>query len=331
MNTHANISRHIPTTALAVLILVLVACAQTTPTSEHRVSTATPGATKAQAPSEQATNTPEQTKAQEPTTVPEPAATLKPTPEPTETPEGLLTNFGDGTWRVGIDIMAGTYRIDGADSCYWARTNDLTGSSESIIANENPRGPALVTIAPTDAGFESKRCGTWELAEAVKPTEPSTQINDGTWRVGIDIVAGTYRSDGTDSCYWARTSDFAGSSESIIANENPRGPALVTIAPTDAGFTSKHCGEWVLAETIKPTEPSTQVDDGTWRVGIDIVAGTYRSDGTDGCYWARTSDFAGTSASIIANENPRGPAVVTIAPTDTGFTSRRCGKWVLAD
>jgi hypothetical protein len=345
MNTHINIRRYIPALALVVLVLVLVACEQTTPTSEPRVSTATrataEATAEAQAPSEQATNTPEQTKTSEPITVPKPTDILRPTPKPTDilrptpkptdTPEGPLTNFGDGTWRVGSDIVAGTYRIDGTDSCYWARTSDFAGTSESIIANENPRGPAVVTIAPTDAGFTSKRCGTWVLAETVKPTEPSARIDDGTWRVGIDVVAGTYRSDGTDSCYWARTSDFTGSSESIIANDNPRGPALVTIAPTDAGFTCKRCDKWVLAETIKPPEPSTQIDDGTWRVGIDIVAGTYRSDGTDSCYWARTSDFAGTSESIIANDNPRGPAVVTIAPTDAGFTSKRCGKWAPAD
>ena len=168
------------------------------------------------------------------------------TDTPSETTDDPIASFGDGTWQVGIDIEAGTYRTDGTDSCYWERVSDFTGAFGAIIANDNPRGPAVVTILEADAGFTSKRCGTWALSETVKPGVPATSIEDGTWRVGIDIEAGTYRTDGTDSCYWERVSDFTGDFRALIANENPRGPALVTILASDAGFTSKRCGTWEL-------------------------------------------------------------------------------------
>jgi len=82
MNIYRNARRYIPVLVLAVLILVSLACGETTPTSEPRVSTATPEAAETQAPSEQATNTPE------PTDVPEPTDT----PVPTNTPEPAYTD-----------------------------------------------------------------------------------------------------------------------------------------------------------------------------------------------------------------------------------------------
>lgn len=88
-------------------------------------------------------------------------------------------------------------------------------------------------------------------------------------------------------------------------------------------------------ETTEPTQATTNTPappsfgDGTWIVGSDIPAGTYRTSGSDSCYWERLSGFGGTFAEIIANANPDGQVVVTILPTDKGFTSERCGTWVM--
>lgn len=69
--------------------------------------------------------------------------------------------FEDGTYQVGSDIQAGTYKADPGGSCYWARLRDLTGGANSILANGLPSGPTLVTILPSDTAFESDGCGTW--------------------------------------------------------------------------------------------------------------------------------------------------------------------------
>ena len=83
-------------------------------------------------------------------------------------------------------------------------------------------------------------------------------------------------------------------------------------------------------EAAVPEEPSNNFIDGTHMVGSDIQAGTYRNDGSsDRCYWARLSGFGGTTADIIANDNPDGQAYVTIDPSDTAFESKRCGRWEL--
>lgn len=67
---------------------------------------------------------------------------------------------GSGVYRVGEDIQPGTYRSE-ADSCYWARLAGFSGSLGDIIANDNVSGTAYVTIAPSDAAFETSRCGDW--------------------------------------------------------------------------------------------------------------------------------------------------------------------------
>lgn len=75
------------------------------------------------------------------------------------------TFSGDGTFLVGQEIMPGTWRSQGSQdppkSCYWARLASFTGEAGSIIANENSKGPTVVTIEPSDVAFETNRCGTW--------------------------------------------------------------------------------------------------------------------------------------------------------------------------
>jgi hypothetical protein len=73
----------------------------------------------------------------------------------------VATKFGDGTYRIGKDIPAGTYRTRGGDECYWARLKSFDGTLNSIIANDNPQGSAIVTIARGERGFHSNDCATW--------------------------------------------------------------------------------------------------------------------------------------------------------------------------
>ncbi len=72
--------------------------------------------------------------------------------------------------------------------------------------------------------------------------------------------------------------------------------------------------------------------DGTYSVGNgsgQVPAGTYRSTGGSGCYWARLSDLTGSFSSVIANNFLSGPDVVTVLSSDAGFESDGCGTWDL--
>jgi hypothetical protein len=62
-------------------------------------------------------------------------------------------------------------------------------------------------------------------------------------------------------------------------------------------------------------------------VGVDIAPGTWRNDGSSGCYWARLSGFSHQFADIIANEYGDDQQMVTISASDAGFESDGCGVW----
>ena len=80
--------------------------------------------------------------------------------------------------------------------------------------------------------------------ENTYPAAPLASFGDGTMKVGSHIQPGTYRASGVAgrSCYWARLSDFTGSLDGIIANSLSTN--VVTISPSDVGFTSSNCGTW---------------------------------------------------------------------------------------
>jgi hypothetical protein len=186
--------------------------------------------------------------AQNPSTTPAgtPTAATAAASAPVKTPAPpKVPSFGDGVHQVGVDIQPGLYRTrQPSPACYWARLRDFSGGLDSIVANDNTDGPAVVEILATDKGFRSERCGTW--TQDVSAITPDRQhMGEGTFIVGTDIEAGTYRSSGGSGCYWEREANFAhGGVDSILANDNVDGPAVVTIAATDKGFKSARCGTW---------------------------------------------------------------------------------------
>ncbi|WP_425859646.1 hypothetical protein [Arthrobacter sp. TWP1-1] len=68
----------------------------------------------------------------------------------------------DGTWVVGVDIEAGTYKAKSSvgSSCYWAILTSGT-NGDDIINNDIPGGglPSVTLLAGQD--FKSSRCGSW--------------------------------------------------------------------------------------------------------------------------------------------------------------------------
>jgi hypothetical protein len=153
---------------------------------------------------------------------------------------------GDGTFEVGEDIQPGTYKTSGNSDgmCYWERDKDAKGDTDSILANDNVLGSSYVTIKASDRFFTSTDCEDWYPAGADKPSAPKTSMGDGMYKVGTDIAAGTYRTKGGDTCYWERTKDALHGIDSITANDNATGQAVVTISSKDAYFKTADCGTW---------------------------------------------------------------------------------------
>ncbi|PZR80608.1 MAG: hypothetical protein DLM65_07725 [Candidatus Aeolococcus gillhamiae] len=161
---------------------------------------------------------------------------------PIDLTPGPPVTFGDGTWHVGSQIPAGTYRTrQAASGCYWERLSGFGGTSGEIIANHFGDGYQVVTISPSDAGFHTESCGAWTSDLSATGAWPA---QNGIFIVGTDLASGTYSAPGGSSCYWARLSGFGGTSDQIIANGLGQSSVIVTVAPGDAGFEASGCGIW---------------------------------------------------------------------------------------
>jgi hypothetical protein len=64
---------------------------------------------------------------------------------------------------VGRDISPGLWRnSDSSNYCYWQRVSGFGGSLDEIIDNGLSDQIQTVRIEPTDVGFASQSCGTWQ-------------------------------------------------------------------------------------------------------------------------------------------------------------------------
>lgn len=97
---------------------------------------------------------------------------------------------------------------------------------------------------------------------------------------------------------------------------------IVTACWTAAGVT---WADPTASPEPKPA-PKNAIDaDGTYAVGVDIVPGTYRSDGPregNACYWRRSE-----GDKIIDSAMTKKAQVVLIEPSDTTFKTNRCQPW----
>lgn len=98
---------------------------------------------------------------------------------------GPMSDFGNGTYVVGTDILPGSYETAGSAAdgffiilpgsyrmagptagainiCYWARLKDTSGDFGTIIADNVSPGPTTVTISPSDGAFQTSGCRTWQ-------------------------------------------------------------------------------------------------------------------------------------------------------------------------
>jgi hypothetical protein len=87
-------------------------------------------------------------------------------PQPTSVPKTTMET--DGTYRVGTDIVPGTYRSagaspEGASDCYWARLSSL--NETHIIDSNIGTGPQVVMISPSDRALLTHSCLPWQKAD----------------------------------------------------------------------------------------------------------------------------------------------------------------------
>lgn len=234
------------------------------------------------------------------------------------------------TCKTEIDEKATKCPHCQADQRAWVRRHPIItgigilfiiGFLASAPKNENSKTPSTATAKLTAEKIVEP------TVTPIPTTDPNPHVSNGTFEVGKDIQPGTYRTrKAASGCYYARLLGFTNELSDIIMNENTDAPAIVTIEATDKGFKSTRCSIWTQDLSAITTNKTT-FEDGIFIVGTDIEPGKYKNTGSDGCYFARLSNFGGTLGGIITNENTDDTAIVSIAKTDKGFKSSRCGTW----
>lgn len=135
---------------LALVVGCIGGIAIGTGVDDKPAAKSTPGAAAAQTSAAPATS------AATPTTAAAPTSAVPPPPPP---PPAAPT-ISDGTWTVGEDFPAGTYRVNNAPGdCYWSIYKSGTNQSD-IIDNHLGAGNLRVTLK-AGQDFETQRCGTW--------------------------------------------------------------------------------------------------------------------------------------------------------------------------
>jgi hypothetical protein len=155
--------------------------------------------------------------------------------------------FGDGMFRVGVDIPAGLYRVKvpAGSLCYWARLTDASGSFSSIIANQLEEGYGLVRVLSTDRYIESSRCGTWKLVSATSnwPFRGRDFPGDGVFLVNKDISPGQYMQV-RSGCYIELLSDATGTFADIIDNDYSSGSTYLNLSKYTFAVRTSNCSTW---------------------------------------------------------------------------------------
>jgi hypothetical protein len=239
-------------------------------------------------------------------------------------------DFGDGTWIVPDEVAAGLYRnTDSSDFCDWERLAGFSGEFEDLITNGFSDEIFIVEVKPSDAGFSSNRCGGWTSDLSPRTSSPTADFGGGHHQVGPEIAPGTWRnSDSSETCYWERLAGFSGEFEDLITNGLSDEIFIVEVKPSDAGFSSNRCGGWTSDLSPRTSSPTADFGGGHHQVGPEIAPGTWRnSDSSETCYWERLSGFSGEFDDLIVNGLSDIIQPVTIADTDGGFSSNRCGTW----
>jgi hypothetical protein len=92
-----------------------------------------------------------------PSAGPSGAPSAGPSGTPSERPRRIP---GDGTFLVGPEMRAGTWKSKANNGCHWERQRD-TSNGRIVVGYGNPYGDVTVTVRPTDDRFKTSKCNDW--------------------------------------------------------------------------------------------------------------------------------------------------------------------------
>ncbi|MET3934918.1 hypothetical protein [Arthrobacter sp. OAP107] len=130
---------------------------------------------------------------------------------------------------------------DSLKSDYETLQAAIADKEAKVQARESEVGKAEAAVKSAEAAVKKRE----EAVTAAEKQKAANSVSDGTWTVGKDIAAGTYRAtaDVGSSCYWG-IYETGSNGGNIIENDLPGGgrPSVALSAGQD--FKSSRCGTW---------------------------------------------------------------------------------------
>ncbi len=229
-----------------------------------------------------------------------------------DTKEDITSFYTEGQYKVGVDIPAGQYiaypEYFYGNSGYFAVTSDANGND--IISNDYFSGQRYFTVSDGQY-LELSGCTAYSVSDKKAIDSSAGYLDEGQYKAGDDITEGLfiiYANDG-ESAYYCVSSDANG--EDIIANENFENQAYVYVE--SGQYLQVSDGLLYGSDNVKKVDTSSgYLEEGQYKVGIDISPGTYNVISTDsyGGYYCISSDANGDD--IISNDNFDGNSYVTV-------------------
>ena len=235
-----------------------------------------------------------------------------------------------GTLKAGSTLVSsnGSYSPGVASVSYqWYRNGAAISGARSrsytLISADNGKS-ITVKVTARKPLYEAKVVAS---AAVTVPMPPVTVISrDGTYSVGTWLKPGLYKATGGGtSCYWERLSGFSGNFSQIRANYFGTARTYVQVSAGDAGFSTSRCGSWTTVSSTGAKATKITAD-GTYRVGVDILPGTYYgSSAGRTCYTELVTGFGGTFNEIIDNYFGSALVILEIPASAKGVSVSSCG------
>lgn len=163
--------------------------------------------------------------------------TLLPDPK---TSEAYVSLAGAKTTVEGErDASKSSY--DSLKSRYDTLQNGMAAREAKVSSRETEVGKADAAVKTAEAAVKKRE----EAVTGAEKTKAANTIGDGTWTVGKDIEAGTYRAaaDVGSTCYWGIYATGSNGSN-IIDNDLPGGGRPSVALSGGQDFKSSRCGKW---------------------------------------------------------------------------------------
>ncbi len=162
-----------------------------------------------------------------PTTT-EAAATTTTTVAPTTSTSLADGQYGDGIYKAGTDLSSGLYKgtvVSGTG--HWEITSDANGAR--FVASGDPTGSFYVKVT---SGQYLRLTGVVIEEASSTASDPlaTSDLKDGTYRVGYDIEEGWYTGTVTGQStigYWQVSTDANG--QKLTASDYPMGSFTVKV------------------------------------------------------------------------------------------------------